>query len=91
MANVLVETQNEESEAAVSPFVPFSVALLELMLVAEFVVGVVEANAIGADAASAKPKVPRVRADIVSVANDFRAICVIVRCIVIFLEYLITN
>ena len=78
---MLVETQNEESEAAVSPLVPFSVAPFELMLVAALVVGVVAARAIGADAASAKPNVPRVKADMVSVAKDFRAICEIVRCI----------
>jgi hypothetical protein len=44
---VLVETQNEESVAAVSPFVPFKVALLEVIEVAGFVVGAVAAKAEG--------------------------------------------
>jgi hypothetical protein len=51
--NVLVETQNELSVAAVPLFIAFSVALLDVIAVAGSVVGAVEADAIAAHAESA--------------------------------------
>jgi hypothetical protein len=51
--NVLVETQNELSVAAVSPLVPLSVASLEVTAVAGLVVGAVVADAIVANAPTA--------------------------------------
>jgi hypothetical protein len=60
--NVLVETQNEESVAAVSPFVPLSVALFGVTAVAALVVGAVAANADGAITPNAKPNVPTMSA-----------------------------
>lgn len=63
---MLVETQNEEAVAAVSPFVPLRVASLVVMFVGVPVVGAVAANASGATA----PNVPSTSAEAASIDKD---------------------
>jgi hypothetical protein len=69
---VEVETQNDESVAAVSPFIPFKVASVGVMVVAAFVAGAddVRANADGAIAPNAKPNVPVTSASAVNAETD---------------------
>jgi len=71
--NVLVETQNEEPVAAESPLVPFSVALIDVTIVAALVVGdvVAMAKAEGATAPNARPNVLTTSVSAVSNDNDF--------------------
>jgi hypothetical protein len=69
---VVVETQNEESVAAVSPLIPLTVASVGVIAVAAIVVGaeVVSAKADGATAANAKPNVPATSATAVRAERD---------------------
>ena len=69
--NVLVETQNELSVAAVSPFIPLSVAFVEVIAVAAFVVGAVVADANVANAPSAPTSAIPAAAEAILAYFDF--------------------
>ena len=81
--NVVVATQKDESEAAVSPLVPLSVASVVVMTVAAPVVGVVAANAV---APSERPNVLNTRVNNVTVERDFLIFSKVPFCIPIMFE-----